>query len=106
MNYLYCQNYSQRYLILDTLRCKGITKLSVSGSAYLWPGEMRLFGWEATLGYGWSGSEPQPLEPTTSPAAADMELTPERKATLSQVSVHRYSVGLAREGTKPPVHCT
>ncbi|XP_050715606.1 SEC14-like protein 2 [Eriocheir sinensis] len=47
---------------------------------------MRLFGWETTLGYyGWGGSDsdPQPLEPEAD-AAADMELTPERKEALSQ----------------------
>lgn len=55
-------------------------------------GVMRLFGWEATLGYGSSGSDPEPLEPAT---GADMELTPEKKEAISQVSLTRMFVGLA-----------
>lgn len=63
---------------------------------------MRLFGWETTLGYGWSGSDPQPLEPE--PAPADMELTPERKETLSQVSQLRCLLGYSMDDSEFSVH--
>lgn len=66
-------------------------------ASLIWPDGMRLFGWEATLGYGWSGSEPQPLEPAPAPPPADMELTPEKKETLSQVSLSLCFVSVARE---------
>lgn len=66
---------------------------------------MRLFGWETTLGYGWGGSDsdPQPLEPEAD-AAADMELTPEKKETLSQVSHSRCFVGLVMDVKRSSLH--
>lgn len=67
---------------------------------------MRLFGWETTLSYyGWGvgDSDPRALEPEAD-ARADMELTPERKETLSQVSHIRCFAGLVMEIRRPTLH--
>lgn len=51
-------------------------------------GVMRLFGWETTFGYGSSsGSDPDSLE-AEGGVNVNMELTPERREAISQVSVH------------------